>query len=1007
MPFYQCTICDTTPTNQHAHIESHGETDTHKTKRETMELKLRAIDPAELNRIYGSFHVFEVADDMSIHIIDDPEGINAAIAATDDTKLYRCMICESSLFNPGKIASHCKGVAHKKARSAFEKQLKVLSPEEMLESWYSSDLAEILNDLESYEMSEEDVVEYNAAIAVSKKRSKPEKVAPVKVAPETVKARKQRPSGEVIWTLSQNKETNVNYKAVKSKLVNVIKRCHDILRNAGSIVGQNAQDDIMRILCLRLLQGQFEDEASDLRTRCTKLVTNGVVLDDDFDLYIKYCVDAKKYLIGGDRVEDSVIVEWRSFVEDFLKHVLPGVYSTFDNKFNCDDNNAIIELFNVIYGLDIDDEFKDAFSTACGDIHESFLEYGGGGSAKELGQFFTPRKLIHVMYHALGVDALASSSDIEIYDPCMGTAGFLTRMQQLLQIPTSQIYGCETHLTTAKFGNMGMLLTAGDSNANLLKCNSLSENVLTQRKKFGGIITNPPFGTKMKYDDMQCTHDRMFRNEGNYVPFKTIYPLKYNNGACLFVQHCVYMLADGGFLAIVLPDGELFEGSSKWSKKFREWLCGAMNIQTILKVPGGVFENAGVKTSIVIMTKNGSTKSIRFLETNKACDEVKVIFESVPIHHIAAAAYSLDIGEYTDRIIEEHDVPMIPLGDLCEFKKGEIQSTHRIDGVYKLVSQSSERTHNEYKYDGTSVFISAVAPVGNLYCYVGKCNSTTLLYKFDIINEAIIGDYYIFQLLKYYGLDMCEFEKGAANKTLDVCKFGGVLIPVPSLQVQAEVVRDLTVIEDGIAAIERQIELIKQTKELYKQHGAKRDIKRLLKNCEMKTLGEVCTFAGYAALKMSDFVEGEYPVIGGGRQPAGYHNAHNKAAGSILCSGTGSYAGYISRYETPVWASESFSTHTRDENTLNSEYLYLVLINLQSDIYNMRPAGSGQPHMYATVLEKLLIPVPIPEIQQACVVIYQQKEAKLAEYDAQIIQAHARIEDLKMVAKEIISSRCG
>ena len=74
------------------------------------------------------------------------------------------------------------------------------------------------------------------------------------------------------------------------------------------------------------------------------------------------------------------------------------------------------------------------------------------------------------------------------------------------------------------------------------------------------------------------------------------------------------MLEEGGVCAIVLPDGELFEGNSKWSKTFRKWLSEEVNIRTILKVPSGTFEHAGVKTNVVVFTKDGPTKNIQFME---------------------------------------------------------------------------------------------------------------------------------------------------------------------------------------------------------------------------------------------------------------------------------------------------------------------------------------------------------------------------------------------------------
>ena len=42
-------------------------------------------------------------------------------------------------------------------------------------------------------------------------------------------------------------------------------------------------------------------------------------------------------------------------------------------------------------------------------------------------------------------------------------------------------------------------------------------------------------------------------------------------------------------------------------------------------MPGGVFTHTGIKTAIIIFSKNGKTKEIDFLEINKKCNEIKRI----------------------------------------------------------------------------------------------------------------------------------------------------------------------------------------------------------------------------------------------------------------------------------------------------------------------------------------------------------------------------------------------
>ena len=130
--------------------------------------------------------------------------------------------------------------------------------------------------------------------------------------------------------------------------------------------------------------------------KCNKVKSDGNMSDTQFIKFKTYCNN-----ITEITKKDDIFKEWRNFVNKFLSKVFPSIYYENDNKFNCDKSQCIIDMINLIDSLDIDDEFKDA-STTCGDIHESFRAYGGKKVELALGQFFTPRHLIHLMFHGVG-----------------------------------------------------------------------------------------------------------------------------------------------------------------------------------------------------------------------------------------------------------------------------------------------------------------------------------------------------------------------------------------------------------------------------------------------------------------------------------------------------------------------------------------------------------------------------------------------------------------------------
>ena len=133
----------------------------------------------------------------------------------------------------------------------------------------------------------------------------------------------------------------------------------------------------------------------------------------------------------------------------------------------------------------------------------------------------------------------------------------------------------------------------------------------------------------------------------------------------------------------------------------------------------------------------------------------------------------------------------------------------------------------------------------------------------------------------------------------------------------------------------------------------------------VKTLGEVCDFKNGKGIKRDALVAGEYPVVGGGTNPIGYHNEYNAEENTILCSSSGT-AGFISRYNKKVWKSDCFSIVPKNAELVNNTYLYYYLKTIQDNIYKLK-TGLAQPHIYSRDLQKIKIPIPPLENQNQIV----------------------------------------
>ena len=892
---------------------------------------------------------------------------------------YICQITGNVSEQKSHHDSHLRSAKYKQAVKIFELELEKLSDEKRMEKHGKTDISEIVKDCST-------VIEK----------------------PKEKTLEKKTLSGEVSWSLSSQEDANPEYASTKSKLESVIKRCHQILYSASSTVGSKAQNDIMRLLCLKLLSSQFADQSSRIWAKCDGVKAKYNMSDTKLEQYKNYCIHFKSLAS-----EENITNVWKQLVTKFLMPLFPSIYFEEDSKFNTPDVNAIKDLILAIDELNVDEKFIDSFSTTCGDIHEAFRAYGGRSSgAKELGQYFTPRHLIHLMFHGLGLDALLDNDQsATIYDPCMGTGGFLTRLFKMATIPSNNIYGCETEQDTIKFGEMSMLLTTGDVDNHIKKCNSISENeFISQGKRFSAVVTNPPFGTSMKYDQLMKTYETRFPNSD--VNFTEVYPLKMNNGAGLFIQHCVHMLADGGVCAIVLPDGELFEGTSGWSKKLRKWLSEQVNIRTILKVPSGTFEHAGVKTNVVVFTKDGPTQNIRFIETTKECDTVKEMF-TISSKELKTSGYSLDVGEYLVEETDNYDVPMVALGEVCDFKGYKyIKRSDMIEGEYKVIGGGKKPSgfHNEFNKDANTILCSGT---GSYAGYISKYSTPVWAsesFSIHSNDNQKLNESYLYLYLK--NIQEFLYTKRPASggqphmypKTMMKIK-----IPLPSLEVQQQIVDELSHIETSIETIESRIAQLKREKDQYKKYGRKAEIREMLKDSEEKMLGEVC--------KIDDSSIKKHPTSYGSENVSQYRFYTGGKTKKLYCekcdiefeaiiqnrtNGSGKCNLFIDKNFSV--ASQTLVYYSNNRNI----YTKFIYYYLENNIEKLEKGyvGANHKNMSKSFMEKFKIPIPSQEIQKQCIALFEEKENFIQCIDEKINSENAYIVELKQLAKDVISSFC-
>ncbi len=136
---------------------------------------------------------------------------------------------------------------------------------------------------------------------------------------------------------------------------------------------------------------------------------------------------------------------------------------------------------------------------------------------------------------------------------------------------------------------------------------------------------------------------------------------------------------------------------------------------------------------------------------------------------------------------------------------------------------------------------------------------------------------------------------------------------------------------------------------------------------EFRELGDVVNiFIGSFVKKTEQDDSYVCPVYNGGIQPTGYFNDFNSTKNSVVMSARGANCGFLNYVTVDFWAGNSCYVMKELQENLNSKFLFYVLKENETNIYNLRQT-SGIPAINSGPLSKFKIPIPPLPIQQEIV----------------------------------------
>ena len=281
---------------------------------------------------------------------------------------------------------------------------------------------------------------------------------------------------------------------------------------------------------------------------------------------------------------------------DTLEYKIGEIFSELRNKINSGYNMR--EIINKIDSL----HFQSA-----DDKHEMTVLYEDkikrmGNAGRNGGEYYTPRPLIRTI-----VKVVNPRIGETVYDPACGSAGFLCEAFNYMQeqvhsvkdsdtLQQSTFYGKEKKGLPYIIATMNMIFH-GVAAPNIIRGNTLTENLaaIQQRDRKDIILANPPFGGSERAEVLQN------------------FDIRTSETAYMFMQHFIKMLKINGRAGIVIKNTFLSNGDAV---ALRRKLIEDCNLHTILDLPQGVFQGAGVKTVVLFFTKGEPTQKIWYYQLN-------------------------------------------------------------------------------------------------------------------------------------------------------------------------------------------------------------------------------------------------------------------------------------------------------------------------------------------------------------------------------------------------------
>ena len=803
----------------------------------------------------------------------------------------------------------------------------------------------------------------------------------------------------------------------RGKLANIFNYCLDVLRNNEHLTGDKALRTLAHLLDLKLLEPQFgcgiDIDGHDYEFH--KNYEDSAIEEHKAKLlkFVRFSNLAKE---PADNIPNIMEKLWNDIL---AVHPITKNIFLAGRGFDINNQSTFKKIIDKLASFDFAGIEEDILGEAYEEVIKDVM------TGKVLGQFFTPPKVKKLMIITLDPQLKADGTTETIFDPAMGTGGFLIsclrhilKQSKTRNIPINWEFvsngglgGREAEPDTYQLAISNMLISSGRMFSSLERGDSIRNPII---KKYDCIIANPPFGI-----------DGLIYVEILHVLRNQYMPIKSNSAVPLFLQAIIYMLNINGRCAVVLPEGQELFSKNKELVAVREYLMKTCELKEIIYLPAGTFTHTTIKTCIFyfhkkkegsdiletkvkyskttqketersyIFTKTHQTHKVKFYDYNTETEEKHLLVEA-EIDAIASKNYSLNYTEYlvdkSSEEIYEDGIVVKTLGEVCCVDYGtRIVKGNNTEGEYPVYGSGRAMfSTTTFNREGYNILIGRFALSLECVRFITDTiflNDSGLSVKpkdTKILLHKYVG-YYLYENQNI----IYECARGTAQKNLDMDKFRAIKIPIPSLERQNEIVKYLDFIYDK--CIKTSTEKILELKQLNEYCLS---TQKIFGENIMKTLGEVCKFLPKSKRQASfGQLSGKYPFFKSSLNVSHYVDNPDYTEESLIIGDGGEpNINYGIKFST---SDHCYILQNKIKDCIILKYVYYYYYN-NLDMMKHLYTGVAIKNISKLNIESIKIPIPSLERQKE-IVDYCEFN------DSLIKQLEKEIEQNKKQAKLFIS----